>query len=115
VRDVAAIATDEADFFARLAHAGVRVKLRRSHRDPEQVTGYAVGIDGHSAASGDTVWYGRGRLAPDLTLPHDGPSGPGHRQRRRAGTRPGSAGVRVARQVTAPGTGLRGPVSGART
>jgi hypothetical protein len=69
VREVAAIATDERDFFARLAHAGVRIKLRRSTRDPQQVTGYAVGLDGHTTASGDTVFYGGGRLAPDLTLP----------------------------------------------
>jgi hypothetical protein len=69
VREVAAIATDEQDFFARLAHAGVRVKLRRSTRDPRQMTGYAVGLHGHATASGDTVFYGGGRLAPDLTLP----------------------------------------------
>jgi hypothetical protein len=69
VREVAAIATDEREFFARLAHAGVEVTLRRSSRDPQQVTGYAVGLDGHTTASGDTVFYGGGRLAPDLTLP----------------------------------------------
>ena len=69
VREVAAIATDEADFFARLAHAGLRVKVRRSSRDPQQVSGYAVGLDGHTTATGDTVFYGGGRLAPDLTLP----------------------------------------------
>ncbi len=69
VREVAAIATGDADFFARLAPAGVRVKLRRSSRDPQQVTGYSVGLDGHTTASGDTVFYGGGRLAPDLTLP----------------------------------------------
>ncbi|WP_431726934.1 relaxase/mobilization nuclease domain-containing protein [Verrucosispora sp. TAA-831] len=69
VREAAAVATDERDFFARLAQAGVRVKLRRGTRDPEQVTGYAVGLDGHRTATGDTVWYGGGRLAPDLTLP----------------------------------------------
>jgi hypothetical protein len=67
VREVAAIATDEQDFFARLGHAGMRacghagmracghagmrVKLRRSSRDPQQVTGYAVGLDGHATAA----------------------------------------------------------------
>lgn len=69
VREVAAIATGDADFFARLALAGVRVKLRRSSHAPQQVTGYAVGLDWHTAASGDIVFYGGGRLAPDLTLP----------------------------------------------
>jgi hypothetical protein len=69
VREVAAIATDEADFFARLTQAGVLVKLRHSVRNPGEVTGYAVGLDGHTTAAGATVWYGGGRLAPDLTLP----------------------------------------------
>jgi hypothetical protein len=33
------------------------------------VTGYAVGLADHRTAGGDIVWYGGGRLAPDLTLP----------------------------------------------
>ncbi|MGN9911128.1 relaxase/mobilization nuclease domain-containing protein [Phytohabitans sp. LJ34] len=69
VREVAAIATDEVDFFARLQQAGVLVRLRCSARDPGRVIGYAVGLDAHVTAVGTTVWYGGGRLAPDLTLP----------------------------------------------
>jgi hypothetical protein len=69
VRETVAIAVDEADFFARLSHAGVHVKLRHSTRNPGQVTGYAVTLDGHTTAAGDPIWYGGGRLAPDLTLP----------------------------------------------
>lgn len=69
VREVAAIATDEADFFARLKQAGVLVRLRYSAAGPGRVTGYAVGLDAHTSAAGATVWYGGGRLAPDLTLP----------------------------------------------
>lgn len=69
VRQVAAIACDERDFFARLADAGVMVKLRHSTRNLGQVTGYAVGLPGHTTAAGDPVWYGGGRLGPDLTLP----------------------------------------------
>ncbi|BCB85853.1 hypothetical protein Psuf_031660 [Phytohabitans suffuscus] len=69
VRAVAAIAVDEADFLRRLAATGVLVKLRHSVRHPHEVTGYAVGLDGHTTASGGTVWYGGGRLAADLTLP----------------------------------------------
>jgi hypothetical protein len=69
VRETAAVATDEMDFFARLARAGIAVKLRHSTRDPGQVTGYAVGLPGHTTAAGTTVFYGGGRLAPDLTLP----------------------------------------------
>jgi len=91
VRAVAAVATDEADFFARLRHAGVLVKLRHSTRNPGEVTGYAVGLEGHTTAAGDIVWYGGGRLAPDLTLPRNfGPAGPGHPPRREAGARRGS-------------------------
>lgn len=69
VRRVAAAATSETDFFTRLEHAGVKVRLRYSARRPGEVTGYAVGVDGHVTAEGATVWYGGGKLAADLTLP----------------------------------------------
>jgi hypothetical protein len=69
VRAAATAATDEADFFDRLTRAGVKVKLRHSIRDPGEVTGYAVGLDSHNTTAGETVWYGGGRLAADLTLP----------------------------------------------
>jgi hypothetical protein len=65
----AAAATDEADFFGRLRGAGLLVKLRESSINPGEITGYAVGLPGHHTAAGTTVWYGGGRLAPDLTLP----------------------------------------------
>jgi hypothetical protein len=69
VRAAATAATDEADFFDRLARAGVKVKLRHSVRNAGEVTGYAVGLDSHTTAAGVTVWYSGGRLAADLTLP----------------------------------------------
>lgn len=69
VRAAAAVAEGEADFFARLRGAGVQVRLRHSSRDPDQVTGYAVGLADHPTTSKDPIWYGGGRLAPDLTLP----------------------------------------------
>jgi len=69
VRTVATVAVDEPDFFARLRGAGILVRLRYSNRDPGQVTGYAVGLPEHTTAAGQTVWYGGGRLAADLTLP----------------------------------------------
>lgn len=94
VRNVAAVATDEADFFARLALAGVRVRLRHSSRNPLQVTGYAVGLDGHTTAAGNIVWYGGGRLAPDLTLPR-------LRSRWSTGTPPTTAGGHAARLAAA--------------
>jgi hypothetical protein len=69
VRAAAAAATDEADFFDRLRGAGLLVKLRTSTINTGEVTGYAVGLPGHHTAAGTIVWYGGGRLAPDLTLP----------------------------------------------
>jgi hypothetical protein len=69
VRYAAAGAASEQEFFDLLAEAGVRVKLRHSSRDPQQVTGYAVALDDHTAADGQPIWYGGGRLAADLTLP----------------------------------------------
>jgi len=69
VRAAAAAAADEADFFHRLRGAGLLVKLRHSTINPGEITGYAVGLPGHHTATGRPVWYGGGRLAPDLTLP----------------------------------------------
>lgn len=69
VRAAAAAATSEADFFDKLRRAGLLVRLRESSLHPGEITGYAVGLPGHHTAAGTTVWYGGGRLAPDLTLP----------------------------------------------
>jgi hypothetical protein len=69
VSTAAAGAASEQEFFALLADAGVLVRLRYSTRDPGQVTGYAVGLAQDSTAVGGPVWYGGGKLAPDLTLP----------------------------------------------
>jgi hypothetical protein len=43
----AAGAGTEHEFFARLAQAGVLVRLRHSMTNPGQVTGYAVGLTRH--------------------------------------------------------------------
>ena len=59
----------EQEFFTRLRQAGVLVRERRSTVDPDEVTGYAVGLPGHTARDGGVVWYGGGKLAADLTLP----------------------------------------------
>ncbi|WP_347405066.1 relaxase/mobilization nuclease domain-containing protein [Micromonospora sp. WMMD1082] len=69
VRAAAAAATDENDFVNRLQAAGVLVRLRHSTINPTEITGYAVGLPDHHTSTGNTVWYGGGRLAPDLTLP----------------------------------------------
>ncbi|HUK72618.1 MAG TPA: hypothetical protein VLW50_28285 [Streptosporangiaceae bacterium] len=65
----AAGARTEEEFFARLAHAGVLVRRRYSTRNAGEVTGYAVGLPQHTDTDGQTVWYGGGKLAADLTLP----------------------------------------------
>ena len=69
VTTAAGQAHDEAGFFARLRADGVLVRLRFSDLDPEQVTGYSVGLPGHDGSDGTPAWYGGGRLAAGLTLP----------------------------------------------
>ena len=65
VRVAAAGASDLPAFFLQLGSDGVLVKERRSQHDPDQVTGYAVAL-----ATGEApVWFGGGKLAPDLSLP----------------------------------------------
>jgi hypothetical protein len=78
----AAAAGSEREFFARLRAAGVLVRVRRSTVNPSEVTGYAVGLPGHTTRNGGVVWYGGGKLAADLTLPQLQArwvgAGPGH-------------------------------------
>ena len=78
----AAGAATEQEFFARLRQAGVLVRLRHSATTPGEVTGYAVGLSQHTSRDGGVIWYGGGKLAPDLTLPKlrarwASPAGPG--------------------------------------
>jgi hypothetical protein len=65
----AAGAGSEREFFARLEQAGVLVRKRHSTINSDEVTGYAVGLASHATKDGGIVWYGGGKLAPDLTLP----------------------------------------------
>jgi hypothetical protein len=69
VAAAAAGARSELEFFTTLERRGLRVRLRHSAHNPGEVTGYAVGLDGDVSAAGDQIWYGGGKLAPDLTLP----------------------------------------------
>jgi len=70
---VALSGTDSfAEFSERLSLDGVLVRPRMSVRDPSEVTGYAVALRprGGDAAEGvEPVWFGGGKLAPDLTFP----------------------------------------------
>lgn len=69
VQTAAVGASGPQDFFDRLRHAGVMVKERFSEQDPAQVTGYAVAWPRACARDGNPLWYGGGKLAPDLSLP----------------------------------------------
>ena len=69
VHAAAAAAGSEAEFFAGVEARGLRVRLRGSTIHPDEITGYAVGLPGDVTADGCQVWYGGGKLAPDLPLP----------------------------------------------
>ncbi|MEU8284167.1 relaxase [Micromonospora sp. NPDC048905] len=69
VRTAAAAAGSQEEFFARLREAGILVRLRQSSTDPRQITGYAVALPDTRTTSGQRVYFGGGRLAPDMTLP----------------------------------------------
>ncbi|MDG9728435.1 relaxase/mobilization nuclease domain-containing protein [Streptomyces sp. DH41] len=67
VREAAAAATSEADFFARLTTSGLRVKQRIA---PDgNVTGYSVAMPGDRNPEQTPIWFSGARLAPDLSLP----------------------------------------------
>ncbi|MEW1551956.1 relaxase/mobilization nuclease domain-containing protein [Streptomyces tsukubensis] len=67
VREAAAAAMNDADFFARLAASGVRVKQRIA---PDgSLTGYSVAMPGDRNPEQKPVWFAGARLAPDLSLP----------------------------------------------
>ena len=65
----AAGASSEREFFGRLERAGVLVRKRHSTVQPGEVTGYSVGLAAHATKDGAVIWYGGGKLAPDLSLP----------------------------------------------
>jgi len=62
VRMAAAGASGEQDFFTRLKGAGFSVKVRYSQTNPDQVTGYAVGLKGQTDATGQPIHYSGYRL-----------------------------------------------------
>lgn len=69
VRRAVAAASSEDEFFARLREAGVLVRLRHSSTDAQMITGYSVALPGARTAGGQQLYFGGGRLAPDMTLP----------------------------------------------
>jgi hypothetical protein len=98
VAAAAAGARSELEFFTTLGKRGLHVRLRHSAHNPGEVTGYAVGLDGDVSAAKNQIWYGGGKLAPDLTLPklrRRWPE-PGRREHRdTAGTQPRLDGHRM--------------------
>jgi hypothetical protein len=99
VRTAAAGASSMGEFFARLQADGLLVRQRMSERNPGEVTGYAVALPDRTDGAGRPVWFGGGKLAPDLTLPKlqrrwrgddAGPSRPVHEGQQRA-ARPAGA------------------------
>jgi len=70
VRAALAGAGSFAELSERLRRDGVLVKPRMSVQDPDEVTGYAVALRSSGAEAGvEPVWFGGGKLAPDLTFP----------------------------------------------
>jgi hypothetical protein len=72
VRAALAGAQDWEQFAGRLRLSGVLLRERYSSRNPGELTGYAVRLmpTGTGDTSGqEAVWFGGGKLAPDLSLP----------------------------------------------
>ncbi len=70
VHDAACTARSWEEFTERLGGDGVLVRPRLSTVNPGEITGYAVALRPVGRDSGrQPVWFGGGKLAPDLTLP----------------------------------------------
>ena len=70
VRAALAGAGSFAELSERLHRDGVLVKPRMSVQDPDEITGYAVALRPSGAGAGaEPLWFGGGKLAPDLTFP----------------------------------------------
>jgi hypothetical protein len=67
VRTAAAGARTADEFFERLKTAGVMVKTRMSERNPDQITGFAVGLPELTTGAGGVVWFGGSKLGADLS------------------------------------------------
>jgi hypothetical protein len=68
VREVSVASRDEAEFVRRLRGCGVLVRPRFATGGTETVVGYSVALKAKDG--GPTIWFGGGKLAKDLTLPH---------------------------------------------
>jgi len=69
VRTAAAGASSLPEFLARLRGDGLLVRERMSERNAGEITGYAVALPDRYDTGGKPIYFGGGKLAPDLTLP----------------------------------------------
>jgi hypothetical protein len=69
VRTAAAGAGNLQEFFTRLRADGLLLRERLSERNPGEVTGYAVALPDLYDSGGKPIYFGGGKLAPDLALP----------------------------------------------
>ncbi len=69
VRTAAAGGGSLTEFFDRLRADGLLVLERFSERNPGEITGYAVALPNRYDSGGKPIYFGGGKLAPDLTLP----------------------------------------------
>ncbi|WP_435244402.1 relaxase/mobilization nuclease domain-containing protein [Streptomyces sioyaensis] len=67
VRQALAGATNEEEFFRRLAEAGLRIEKRIAPSG--DTLGYKVALPGDRNRDGEPIWFSGSRLAPDLSLP----------------------------------------------
>lgn len=90
VRAAAVAASSPEEFVTRLHGDAVRVEFRYSEVNPREKTGVKFALASDATAAGGPVWYGGGKLAPDLTWP---------KLTARWATAPAAAGAEPARVV----------------
>ncbi|MEU6524345.1 mobilization protein [Streptomyces sp. NPDC046924] len=64
---VGAAVRNEADYFTVLQSLGIKVKTRLGPETGD-VIGYSLAAPGDTNATGEPVWYGGSKLAPDLSI-----------------------------------------------
>jgi hypothetical protein len=68
VREASVASKDEAEFVRRLRGSGALARPRFETGGQHQVVGYSVALRAKGRAA--PIWFGGGKLAKDLTLPH---------------------------------------------
>jgi hypothetical protein len=68
VREASVASKDEAEFVRRLRGSGALVRPRFETGGQQEVVGYSVAM--RTTGGESPIWFGGGKLAKDLTLPH---------------------------------------------